>query len=259
MSNLQVVTNTFKNHPVRAFEDSGTAWFVAKDISNALGYRDATSMTRMLDDDERGTRLVSTPSGDQEMKTINESGMYHALIKSRKPEAKPFRKWVTSEVLPSIRKTGSYTMPSTTLTPASQRTIQEQVAALAHENKAYAKYYSALKTHFRVGTYKDIPENKLTEALEVLQGVVVEQAALPVPEVMNIPDDMMLVSRMNFEALKNRVNMIYKRHQEMDSIKIAIDLTQAALENVKRDIDKYIYSTNDPVREANMIADAIKH
>jgi len=260
MSNLSVTTFQFSNKPVRTVTQENQPWFVAVDICNALELSNSRKALQGLDDDEKGVTIGNTLGGNQKLQIVNESGMYHLVFRSRKPKAKAFRKWVTGDVLPALRKTGTYTMhSSTTLTPASQRTIQEQVAELAHENKAYAKYYGALKTHFRVGTYKDIPESKLAEAIEVLQGVVVEQKALPVPEAMNIHDDMMLVSRMNFDALKNRVNMIYKRHQEMDSIKIAIELTQAALENVKRDIDKYIYRTNDPVREANLIADAMKH
>jgi prophage antirepressor-like protein len=73
----------------------------------------ASDMTRSLDDDEKGTQIVRTPSGDQEMLVINESGLYSAILNSRKPEAKRFKRWVTSEVLPAIRKTGSYqTAPS---------------------------------------------------------------------------------------------------------------------------------------------------
>lgn len=96
---------------VRVIVINGEPWFVAADVANALDYRMASDMTRFLDDDERGTQIVRTPSGDQEMTVINESGLYSAILKSRKPEAKKFKKWVTSEVLPSIRKTGSYTVP----------------------------------------------------------------------------------------------------------------------------------------------------
>ena len=67
-------------------------------------------MTRLLEDDEKGVQNVDTPGGSQKVCIINESGLYHAVITSRKAEAKKFRKWVTSEVLPSIRKTGSYTV-----------------------------------------------------------------------------------------------------------------------------------------------------
>ena len=88
--------------------DNGEIWFVASDVAEALGYSEAKDMTRNLDDDEKGRQIVPTLGGDQEMTVINEPGLYSAILKSRKPEAKAFKKWVTSEVLPSIRKTGSY-------------------------------------------------------------------------------------------------------------------------------------------------------
>ncbi|WP_195197890.1 BRO family protein, partial [Acinetobacter baumannii] len=79
--------------------------------ASALDYRMASDMTRFLDDDEKGTHNLRTPSGSQDLTIINESGLYSAILKSRKPEAKKFKKWVTSEVLPSIRKTGKYEAP----------------------------------------------------------------------------------------------------------------------------------------------------
>lgn len=73
---------------IRTMLIDGEPWFVASDISSALQYRDAFNMIRNLDDDERGTQIVSTPSGDQEMTIINESGLYSAILRSRKAEAK---------------------------------------------------------------------------------------------------------------------------------------------------------------------------
>lgn len=83
-------------------------WFIAADVAKALGYRDATAAVRGLDDDERGAHNVCTPSGDQGMTIINESGLYSVILRSRVEGAKRFKKWVTSEVLPSIRKHGAY-------------------------------------------------------------------------------------------------------------------------------------------------------
>lgn len=83
-------------------------WFVASDIAKSLGYRMASDMTRNLDLDEMGTHGVSTPGGIQHMTVISESGLYSAILSSKLPNAKKFKKWVTSEVLPSIRKNGGY-------------------------------------------------------------------------------------------------------------------------------------------------------
>jgi prophage antirepressor-like protein len=89
----------------------GTAdkpWFVAKDVCDVLGIIWRNDVLADLDDDQRGYASVVTPGGKQKMAVVYESGLYELVIKSRKPEAKVFRKWITSEVLPSIRKTGAY-------------------------------------------------------------------------------------------------------------------------------------------------------
>lgn len=80
---LAPATFQFDVLPVRVIERNGEAWFVATDIANALGYRDAANMIRLLDGDEKGTHEVSTPGGPQSVTTITESGLYHAIFKSR--------------------------------------------------------------------------------------------------------------------------------------------------------------------------------
>lgn len=85
--------------------------FVAADVSDALNYRTASDMTRRLDDSDKGYANVRTLGGEQEMIVISESGLYDAIFRSNADRAKPFRKWVTSEVIPSIRKHGAYMTP----------------------------------------------------------------------------------------------------------------------------------------------------
>ena len=99
----------FNGHELRVItDDKGESWFIAKDVCEALELDDTSKAVSRLDDDEKGTRKVRTLGGMQEMNCINESGLYALILRSNKPQAKPFRKWVTSEVLPAIRKTGSY-------------------------------------------------------------------------------------------------------------------------------------------------------
>lgn len=88
--------------------DDGETWFVASDVAKVLGYRDAHNMTRRLDDDEKGTRSVSTPGGIQKATCISEAGLYSSVLGSKVPRAKAFKRWVTHEVLPSIRRRGGY-------------------------------------------------------------------------------------------------------------------------------------------------------
>lgn len=103
----------FQENEVRIVDVNGEPWFVAKDVAEILGYSETAMMTRRLDDDES----ISAKLAGMNMKStlINESGLYNAVLGSNKPEAKAFKKWVTSEVLPSIRKTGSYIQSATGL------------------------------------------------------------------------------------------------------------------------------------------------
>jgi len=98
----------FGSTEVRTVDRDGQIWFVAGDVAKAIGYADAVQMTRVLDEDEKGLHTMQTLGGNQQVTILSESGLYHALLKSRKPQARPFRRWVTEEVLPAIRRTGGY-------------------------------------------------------------------------------------------------------------------------------------------------------
>lgn len=93
---------------IRVSNEGGEPWFVASDVAKALGYRMASDMNRRLDDDEKGTRSMRTPGGRQELTVVNEPGLYNAVLGSKLPEAKAFKRWITHDVLPAIRKTGGY-------------------------------------------------------------------------------------------------------------------------------------------------------
>lgn len=99
----------FQNRNVRVVtDDNGEPWFVAKDVAEILEYSDTQAMTRRLDVDDLSTCTDKTSGQVRRITTINESGLYNAIIGSNKPEAKAFKRWVTHEVLPSIRKHGAY-------------------------------------------------------------------------------------------------------------------------------------------------------
>ena len=112
MNELQVFT--YQNNDVRTIERDGEPWFVLKDICEVLALGSPHKVAERLDEDERNQIPVIDSIGrQQETTVINESGLYNVILRSDKPEAKPFRKWVTSEVLPSIRKHGAYMTPET--------------------------------------------------------------------------------------------------------------------------------------------------
>jgi len=133
---MNEIVKFYKENPVRIIEKDGELWFVAKDVAVILGYRDAYTLVRRLDEDERGTRKVCTPSAEQEMTVINEAGLYNAILCSNKAEAKAFKRWVTHDVLPSIRKTGAYLAPNLPLEKLQNliETIGEQYKLLIESN-----------------------------------------------------------------------------------------------------------------------------
>lgn len=100
--------NFHDSHDIRVQLINGEPWFVLNDVTEALAFTRGRDAARMLDDDEKGAHIVRTLGGNQELTIVNESGLYSLILRSRKPEAKRFKKWVTSEVLPAIRKTGQY-------------------------------------------------------------------------------------------------------------------------------------------------------
>ncbi len=101
----------FQNHSLRVFTDqNGDPWFIAIDVAEILEYSDAHKMTIKLDEDEIQNRQIGG-FGNRGVNLINESGLYTCVLTSQKPEAKTFKRWITHEILPSIRKTGSYTKP----------------------------------------------------------------------------------------------------------------------------------------------------
>lgn len=112
MNDLQIFNYSGKE--VRTVEQNGEPWFVLKDVCDVLGLNDPHTVARKLDEDERQQMPVTDSIGrQQDTAIVNESGLYHVILRSDKPEAGPFRKWVTSEVLPSVRKHGAYMTPDT--------------------------------------------------------------------------------------------------------------------------------------------------
>lgn len=108
MNQLQIFQNP-EFGQIRTLERYGDPWFVGKDVAQALGYSNTKdAVSRHVDDDDKGGARITTPSGEQTMTIINESGVYSLIFSSKLPSAKKFKRWVTSEVLPTIRRTGGY-------------------------------------------------------------------------------------------------------------------------------------------------------
>ena len=115
MNELQVFNND-EFGSIRTMAIDGEPWFVGKDVAEVLGYGNyRQGIASHVDNEDKAVQKLDTPSGAQQMTVINESGVYSLIFGSKLPTAKKFKRWVTSEVLPSIRKTGSYSKPMSQL------------------------------------------------------------------------------------------------------------------------------------------------
>lgn len=132
MNELQVFNNP-EFGEVRTVQIDGEPWFVGKDIADVLGYKDSSdAMKRHVDAEDKLTRCFTDSGQNRQMYVVNESGLYSLIFSSKLPKTKEFKHWVTSEVLPALRKTGHYQMKP--LSPAQMFAAQAQVN-LDHERQ----------------------------------------------------------------------------------------------------------------------------
>lgn len=165
MNELQIFN--YNTHQVRTVERDGEPWFVLKDVCDVLGLNNPTIVAERLDEDERAKSDLGRQGAGW---VINESGLYNVILRSDKPEAKPFRRWVTSEVLPSIRRTGGYIQGQETLSPAelmakalmvAQKTLSEREARISEltvENQRLlprAEYFDQLVDRNLLTNFRD--------------------------------------------------------------------------------------------------------
>lgn len=111
MNNL--IQLNYNGSEIRTIDDNGQVWWVLKDVCNVLGISHIKDTAKRLDEDEVGqTEVIDSLGRKQKSYVVNESGLYSVILRSDKPEAKPFRRWITHEVLPEIRRTGGYSLTS---------------------------------------------------------------------------------------------------------------------------------------------------
>ena len=139
MNCIQVFKNDRFGQVRAAHGENGEPMFVAKDVCAALEIKNSRDALARLDDDEKGVVLTDTPGGEQQMQAVNEAGLYVLVLSSRKPEARAFKRWVTHEVLPALRRDGGYMVtrdetPEETMARAfviAQATIDRQKSRIA--------------------------------------------------------------------------------------------------------------------------------
>lgn len=157
MNDLQIFS--YQSHEVRKVEVNGEPWFVLKDVCSILNINNQSDVYNRLDDDEKGVAQIDTLGGQQKMSTVNESGLYHVILRSDKPEAVPFRKWVTSEVLPQIRKTGNYSIVQ------ADPNLPPELAMVEGLLNSMKQMYSTQQRH-------DKAIEQLTESMDTMKEVM---------------------------------------------------------------------------------------
>lgn len=155
---------------IRTFTDEqGNPWFAGKDVCDILELSNPRTSLALLDEEEKGVHSMDTLGGKQELTTINESGLYSLILKSRKPEAKAFKRWVTSEVLPSIRKHGMYaTAPTIEAMIADPDMAIQLLTTLKEERQARAKAEAEVEAQRPVAA--------LGRAIETAEGDLIPSA-----------------------------------------------------------------------------------
>jgi len=168
----------YGNHQVRVITDEqGMPWFVAADLLGLLGL-DRKAMER-LESDERGVSSIHTPGGHQSMTTVNESGLYSLILGSRKPEARTFKRWVTHEVLPAIRRTGGYSVPTARPQPPQ---LPEGVHVVAATRRRAAElWHEALQRSSQLALSRQFsPAHRTDAGLPLAAGYTWQQLSLAV-------------------------------------------------------------------------------
>lgn len=134
MNELQVFS--FESNSVRALERDGQAWFVAKDAAKTLGYKNPRdAISKHVDEEDKEVAKCDTLGGRQDIAIINESGLYSLVLSSKLPSAKKFKRWVTSEVLPALRKTGQYQVKELSGSELMAKALIEAQSVLAAKDK----------------------------------------------------------------------------------------------------------------------------
>lgn len=177
---------TFKDHQIRTVAIDDQPWFVARDVSKALGIAWSGRTLDSIPDHWKGMMELITPRGKQRMATVAEPAVYKLAFRSNKPEADAFTNWVASEVLPAIRKTGQFSapVPIGPLTPAQCRHLHDvldaKVGTLPKEahRAAYAEAWTRFNRHFRIAKYAQLPQEQFSDALAYLIGMKIVAGSL---------------------------------------------------------------------------------
>ena len=195
-NNLEIFTNPeFGN--IRIIDKNGEPWFIGKDVAEALGYEASrNAITKHVDDEDKLTHQISASGQNRNMTVINESGLYSLILSSKLPTAKKFKRWVTSEVLPAIRKHGNY---ASSKQESKSKSIDLEIR-LNNSKARMASEYRRIAEMTDIKEYKHICQQK---AVEVLAGMPL----LPMEEVTEKTYSATDIGRM-FGVSKNKIGSL---------------------------------------------------
>lgn len=181
---MKAVCFSFEKSALRTLGTPETPLFVAVDVVKALGFKDTINpIKRHVDPEDLIKAEIDTKGGRQTVNCVNESGLYALIFGSKLESAKRFKRWVTSEVLPAIRRTGRYEYDNhTTINEAQQREIQRAVGKRAAKTKCFAAVYRALKNHFNIPRYTCLLAKDFEEAIAFIETCELQTPVAPEPE-----------------------------------------------------------------------------
>ena len=173
----QLSTFSFESKSIRTLAIDNEPWFIAKDLCNAINISNYRDAIERLDEDEKGVALTDTLGGQQEMNIISESGMYTLILRCRDAVKKGsvphrFRKWVTAEVLPAIRKTGKYESKTTVDDRTGLRNAVNML--VSKKGLIYSDAYHLIHQRFNVESIEDLTLEQLSQAVEYVHKIVLE-------------------------------------------------------------------------------------
>lgn len=167
---INLSTFIFDNSPVRTSEINNQLWFLANDVCSILEYKNPRRAIELHCKEKGVTKWYTlTKGGNQEMIYINEPNLFRLIIKSKQAKAVKFEEWVMEDLLPTIRKTGSYSL---TINSEQQQAIQQAVNERSYRTgERHQTIYTKLHQQFKIPRYQDLPANQFEEAIKWLGGV----------------------------------------------------------------------------------------
>lgn len=220
---MQALSFSFENNAVRTLGTPETPLFVALDVCGALGHTNPRKAIKDHVDPEDLIKVeIETNGGRQTVNAVNESGLYALIFGSKLDTAKRFKRWVTSEVLPAIRRTGRYeTAQSALITTSEQYEIRKTIKSRAKNSSVhYQTVYNALYDYFKIASYKDLTKGQLQAALTFIHTCELKPQ-LPQPE---IPEGALVLE--GFEAERIAHFVYYWRYLFRPDLELILRLLQ---------------------------------